>query len=467
MICGNVTVISKVPVTSRHMKTVPQITAEEATKLIKSGDTLLVGGFGMTGNPVYLAHALAETNVRDLTYVANNVGEAGLGGGRLLRNGQIKKAIGSFFTSNPEAVAAAQSGVIEFELLPQGSLVEAIRAGGAGIGGFYTPAAAGTVLAEGKEVKEINGRLHTFIPAIRGNVALIRAWQSDTAGNLIYRLTEQNFNKTMATAADLVIAEVEEIVPIGQLDPNHIQTPGCYVDYLVQAHVTLDNLGSSASIRGGAKKVDTMRLSIARRALAELKTGDVVNLGVGIPTLVADLITPQHGINLHTENGMLGVGPAPKTGGALDYPINASKIPVTALPGSSYFDSADSFAMIRGGHVDVAIMGGLQVDEEANLANWAVPGKPLLGVGGAMDLASGAKKLIITMTHTNRSGQPKIVPTCTLPLTAMKAVTIIITELAVFTFTNRQLTLIELMPGATLEEVHAKTAAKFVERLPI
>ena len=449
------------------MKIVPQISAEEAAKLIKDGDTLLVGGFGMTGNPVHLTHALAETDVRNLTYVANNVGEVGLGGGRLLRNGQIKKAIGSFFTSNPEAVAAAQSGAIEFELLPQGSLVEAIRAGGAGIGGFYTPTAAGTVLVEGREVKEINGRLHVFIPAIRGNVALIRAWRSDTAGNLVYRLTEQNFNKTMATAADLVIAEVEEIVPIGQLDPNHIQTPGCYVDYLVRAHVTLDNLGSSASIRGGAKKVDTMRLNIARRALVELKTGDVVNLGVGIPTLVADLITPQHGINLHTENGMLGVGPAPQTGGALDYPINASKIPVTALPGSSYFDSADSFAMIRGGHVDVAIMGGLQVDEEANLANWAVPGKPLLGVGGAMDLASGAKKLIITMTHTSRSGQPKIVPACTLPLTAMKAVTAIITELAVFTFVNGQLTLTELMPGATLEEVRAKTAANFAERLPV
>ena len=447
------------------MKTVPQITVEAAAKLVKSGDTILVGGFGMTGNPVHLTHAIAETNVRDLTYVANNVGEVGLGGGRLLRNGQIKKAIGSFFTSNPEAVAAAQSGAMDFELLPQGSLAEAIRAGGAGIGGFYTPTSAGTVLAEGREVKEINGRLHTFVPALRGNVALIRAWRGDTAGNLVYRLTEQNFNKAMATAADLVIAEVEEIVPVGQLDPNHIQTPGCYVDYLVQARVTLDILGTSASIDGGAKKSGDIRMRIAERALAELQPGNVVNLGVGIPTLVADLITPEHGIILHTENGMLGVGPAPESGGALDYPINASKIPVTALPGSSYFDSADSFAMIRGGHLDVAIMGGLQIDEQANLANWAVPGKPLLGVGGAMDLASGAKKLIITMTHTSRNGLPKIVPSCTLPLTAPNAVTTIITELAVFTFINNHLTLTELMPNATLEEVKAKTSAHFVEQL--
>ncbi|MEM7342932.1 MAG: 3-oxoacid CoA-transferase subunit B [Chloroflexota bacterium] len=201
------------------------------------------------------------------------------------------------------------------------------------------------------------------------------------------------------------------------------------------------------------------------RALAELQYGDVVNLGIGIPTLTADLIAPEHGIIMHTENGMLGVGPAPKEGGALDYPVNAGKIPVTALPGSSYFDSADSFAMIRGGHVDVAIMGSLQVDTQANLANWAVPGKPLLGVGGAMDLATGAKRLIITMTHTNRDGSAKIVPDCTLPLTATNAVEMVITELAVFRFIDGQLTLTELMPGATLEDVQAKTEAAFETRI--
>ncbi|MEZ4735183.1 MAG: 3-oxoacid CoA-transferase [Caldilineaceae bacterium] len=447
------------------MKTVPQITVADAARLIKSGDTILVGGFGMTGNPTHLLHALAETGVRELTYVANNVGEAGLGGGRLLRNGQIKKAIGSFFTSNREAVAAAQSGAIAFELLPQGSLAEAIRAGGAGIGGFYTPTAAGTVLAAERETRIINGREYVFQPALRGNVALIRAWQADTAGNLVYRMTENNFNQAMAMAADLVIAEVEQIVPVGALDPNQIHTPGCFVDYLVQAQVTLADLGSSASVATSSKRVDDVRMTMAKRALAELQPGDVVNLGVGIPTLVADLITPQHGIILHTENGMLGVGPKPEAGGALDYPINAGKIPVTALPGASYFDSTTSFAMIRGGHVHVAIMGGLQVDEQANLANWAVPGKPLLGVGGAMDLASGAERLIVTMEHTTREGEPKVVPACTLPLTATAAVDLLITDLAVFRFTDGQLTLTELMPGATLAEVRAKTAATFVVQL--
>jgi 3-oxoacid CoA-transferase len=447
------------------MKQVPQITVQEAAKLVKDGDTLLQGGFGMTGNPIHLMHALAETGTKNLTFIGNNVGEVGLGGGRLLRNGQIKRMIGSFFTSNPEAVKAAQDGVVEYELLPQGTLAEAIRAGGAGIGGFYTPTSAGTLIAKGRKTMTIKGQKQVFIEGIRGNVAFIRAWKADTAGNIQYRMTEQNFNKAMATAADLVIVEAEHIVPVGDIAPEFIHTQGCYVDYLVQAHTTLEDLGSSASV-GSGKKASESRMNMARRAFAELKKGDVVNLGIGIPTLVADLIKPEDGIILHTENGMLGVGPAPTDGGgAMDYPVNAGKIPVTALKGSSYFDSADSFAMIRGGHVDVAIMGGLEVDEKGNLANWAVPGKPLLGVGGAMDLASGAKRLIVTLTHADPDGTSKIVPKCTLPLTAIGVVDMVISELAVFKYIDGQLTLIELMPNATLEEVRAKTKAKFVEKI--
>ncbi len=447
------------------MKNVPQLTAAEAAALIPDGATIMVGGFGMTGNPVHLLHALAERAVKNLTIISNNVGEPGLGGGRLLRNGQISKAIGSFFTSNPEAVHAVQDKKMEVQLIPQGSMAEAIRAGGAGLGGFYTPTGAGTVITEQQESKIINGVEQVFVPALRADVALLRAYRADAAGNLVYRMTERNFNPLMATAAELVIAEVEEIVPVGRLSPDEIVTPGLFVDYLVQAHTTLEDLGSSASVKGSSKKVSDSRLNIARRAFAELKRGDIVNLGVGIPTLVADLISPEDGIILHTENGMVGVGPAPEQGGALEYPVNAGKQPVTALPGASYFDSALSFGMIRGHHVDVAIMGGLQVDEAANLANWAVPGKPLLGVGGAMDLASGANRLIITMTHTSRDGQPKIVPTCTLPLTARQAVNLVITELAVFAYIGGQLTLTELMPGATLEQVRSSTSAAFGEAL--
>ena len=183
------------------MKDVPQLTAVEAAKLVPDAATIMVGGFGMTGNPVHLLHALAERDVKNLTVISNNVGEPGLGGGRLLRKGRISKAIGSFFTSNPEAVQAVHDKQMVVELIPQGTMTEAIRAGGAGIGGFYTPTGAGTILTEQYEKKTINGVEHVFVPALRADVALIRAYRADTAGNLVYRMTERNFNSAMATAA--------------------------------------------------------------------------------------------------------------------------------------------------------------------------------------------------------------------------------------------------------------------------
>jgi len=442
-----------------------QVSPQQAADLIKSGQTLIAGGFGMTGYATIVFEAIAETAVDNLVYVGNNVGEPGLGGGLMLRRGQIKKVVGSFFTSNPEIVAAYRQGNIDVELIPQGSLAEAMRAGGAGLGGFYTPTGADTDLAKQWESRMINGRKMVLIPPIRGDVAIIRAWKADRAGNLQYRMTENNFNQAAAMAADLVIAEVEQIVPTGDLPPDCIHTQGCLVDYLVEVKLDASKLGSSATISKETKKVDEARLAIAKAAFEELKSGDIVNLGVGIPTLVADLITTQHQITLHSENGMLGVGPEPDHGGALEYPVNASKVPVTALPGASYFDSATSFALIRGGHIDAAIIGGLQVDAQGNLANWAVPGKPLLGVGGAMDLAVGARRLIIAMTHCDRNGEPKIVPRCTLPLTAAGVVDVIVTELAVFKFIDGCLTLVKLQPGRSVQEVLEKTTATFTVNL--
>ncbi len=447
------------------MKKCKQLTPQEAAQLIEPGMNILVGGFGSNGHPIHIMNALAEQGTAGLSYVGNNVGEPGIGAGRLLRNKQIKHATGSFFTSNPEAVKAYQTGQLDVKVIPQGTLAEALRAGGVGVPAFYTPTAAGTAITEGDEVREFNGVPHVLVPAIRGDVSVVRAYRADEAGNLQYRMSEQNFNNAIAMAGDVVIAEVEEIVPVGQIPPEQIHTPGIFVDYLVQAHLTDDDIGFPDGVGGSPRKADDTRMAIARRALQELKPGMYTNLGVGIPTLVADLIKPEDNIVLQSENGMLGVGPAPTEGSALDFPVNAGKMPVTALPGTSYFDSSTSFGMIRGKHIDVAIMGGLEVAENGDFANWAVPGKPLLGVGGAMDLASGAKRLIVTMTHVNTDGSPKIVPRCTLPLTAYGVVDMVITDKAVFEFIDGQLTLTELMPGATLEEVRATTTAHFAEKL--
>lgn len=211
--------------------------------IVKSGDSIMVGGFGLIGSPLTLIDELTRHDVKDLTIISNNVGEAGRGLGLLLRQGKIKKAIGSYFTSNREVAQWYNEGKLEIGLLPQGTFSEAIRAGGAGIGGFYTKTAVGTELAKGKETKEIDGETYLFEKALKANVALVRAEKADTKGNLIYYKTARNFNPIMATAADYVIAEVDEIVEEGELSPEEIVTPHLYVDAIVTSRLILTNEG--------------------------------------------------------------------------------------------------------------------------------------------------------------------------------------------------------------------------------
>lgn len=207
--------------------------ADEVISLVKSGDTIMVGGFGLVGSPLTLIEALLRSDVRELTIISNNLGEPGKGLGQLVLQKKVKKAIGSYFTSNPDVVSAHLNGELEIELLPQGTMSEAIRAGGAGIGGFYVPAGAGTKLAEGKEERLLNGKPYLFQEPLKADVALIRAYRADTFGNLVYRKSARNFNPMMATAANLVIAEVDEIMEAGTLSPEEIVTPHLYVDYIV------------------------------------------------------------------------------------------------------------------------------------------------------------------------------------------------------------------------------------------
>ena len=217
--------------------------AQQAIQKVKSGDVIMVGGFGLIGSPLTLIDALTKHDVSDLTVISNNVGEAGRGLGILLRQGKLKKAIGSYFTSNREVAQWYNKGKLSLQLRPQGALSEARRAGGAGSGGFYTKTAVGTDLAKGKETKEIDGETYVFEKALKADVALIRAWKADTKGNLVYYKTARNFNPMMATAAKYVIAEVDEIVEEGELSPEEIVTPHLFVDEVIKSRLILTKEG--------------------------------------------------------------------------------------------------------------------------------------------------------------------------------------------------------------------------------
>ena len=211
------------------------VTLDEIRNHFNSNQRILVGGFGISGTPLSVIDQILETDAKDLEIVSNNLGDLGMGLHKVFMAGKIKKAIGSFFTMNKEAVEAWSKGELDIELLPQGTLAEAIRCGGAGIGGFYTKTAVGTSLSKNKEIREIDGIRYVFEKSIRGNIALIKAAKADRLGNLVYHTTARNFNPMMATAADIVIAEVDEIVEVGELNPEHIVTPHVYVDYIVQS----------------------------------------------------------------------------------------------------------------------------------------------------------------------------------------------------------------------------------------
>jgi 3-oxoacid CoA-transferase len=448
----------------------------QAISKIQSASTIAVGGFATSGVPNALLQALSERNLKELEIVSIDVNVEGYGIDHLISKKQTRRHVASYVGENPNLARQYLAGDIEVEFTPMGTLVEKLRAGGAGIPAFYTLAGANTVVSEGKlpirlassgsnhkysqakTITKFDGKDYVLENSITTEFGLIKAWKADTLGNLIYRGSSQNSNPLVATASKYTIAEVEEIVPAGYLDSSSIHTPSIYLDTIVHVPHPKKFIAKQPK---SLEKLDDAKKRILKRAAKEFKPGMYVNLGIGLPTMVTYFIDPELDIILQAENGVLGVGPYPDPD--LQDPdfINAGKEPITLIKGGSIFNSARSFGMIRGGHIDITILGALQVSSKGDLASWLVPGKLVKGMGGSMDLVSSSAYKVVTMLHTNKN-QARLVEECNYPLTGRSVVDLLITEMGVFDFRmSDRMTLIEIGKDVTLEQIEVNTDCKF------
>ena len=444
---------------------------------VPDGVTLLVPGFGV-GQPHNLLRALYDQGAKNLTIVQNgqsnpSTDERVKTTGDFIQNGRVRKLIASFTAathpSRPSKTEQlVREGKLEVELLPQGTVAERMRAGGAGIPAFYTPASVGTLLAEGKEHREFNGRTYVLEEAIVADYAFVHAWKADTAGNLIYRHGARNYNPLAAMAARHTFVEVEtEIVPAGTLSPDDIHTPGVYVERMVQ--IPRDGIfrveRPNPPGADGASEGDSRRLT--REQLASvigrhLKPGSLVNLGSGIPTLSSSYVREEDDIVFTSENGVIGYGRIASPEEADPDIWNAGGQQVTLRPGAAFVHHADSFALIRSGRLDVTVLGAYQVAPDGSFANWRLSNGPfdnLGGIGGAMDLVAGAKEIWLAMQHTTRDGQPRLLEKCTLPITSPRNVTRVFTDIAVVAVKDGRFVLEEYAPGFSAEEIAQLTGA--------
>lgn len=444
---------------------------ESAIADVEDGCTVAFSGFGRAhGYPAGLLGALADSGVKNLTLVCNSLGAGDDARMTLVENGQVRKLVSSFSARSGHPSIAEdliQQGHLELQMVPQGILVERCRAAGAGIAAFFSPVGIGTRIVEGREIRTFGGCSYVLEEALPVDLALLRAWKADRAGNVVFRGGNQSFNPAFAKAARIAIVEVDQIVEIGEIDPNEVDLPGIFVQRVVQSPVTV-TVDQLVERVGADREADEGRIYNGKRALTRdqmarrvarcLPAQGYVNLGIGIPTLVSNHLQGRD-IVLHAENGILGYG-GHAEGGQIDPDVyNASGQFVSLLPGASVFDSLISFEMARSGRLTSVVLGAYQVDAAGGFANWSLPGQAGGGIGGVMDLVArpDSSLIIIMMEHLSHSNKPKLVQHCNYPLTAQRGVDLVVTDIGLFRWIDGSFWLQAIAPGFSVEEVLALT----------
>ena len=311
-----------------------------------------------------------------------------------------------------------------------------------------------------REVRQFNGKKYLLEEALSGDFAFVKCWKADKDGNLVFHRTARNFNPDVATSGKVVIAEADYIVDVGELDPDEIHCPGIYVDRVFmgvkeEKRIEKLTLKTAGGVKISAKSDEEakIRIKIAKRAAGEIKANNYVNLGIGMPTTTANYVDPDLNVYFHSENGLIGIGEYPDPGHEDPDLINAGKETITVKKGGVILPSSQAFGVIRGGHLDMSILGGLQVAQNGDLANWIIPGKLVKGMGGAMDLVSSVRRIIVLMALTDKYGDKKFRRTTDLPITGPGCVSTLITDQCVFDFTPNGVLLKELAEGVTVEKI--------------
>lgn len=458
---------------------------DEAIHDIQNASSLTIGGFGVVGTPESILKGIHRKQLKNLKISTCLAGTPDSALGLLIKDKMIDYLHISHIGSNTLVEKQFLNGELEVEFSTQGSLVERFRAASMGIHSFYTPSGTGTFVEKGsvptkftlggKNVEKStvpkpfiteNGKKFFLEKSISADFSIIKAWKADMAGNLIYKKTAKNSNPDIAGSGAVTIAEVEEIVPVGTFEPEFIHTPGIFVQRVVlsdsnEKYIERLSIRKDGGIQiPGTPEQVMKRSKIAKRAAQEIRNGMYVNLGIGIPTLIPNFVPSDTKIVLHGENGVLGIGPYPEEGQFDADIVNAGRETITINPGGSTFSSTTSFGMIRGNHLDITFLGGLQVSQYGDLANWIVPNMKVKGMGGAVDLVCSKAKCIVCMEHLV-FGNMKILRKCKMPLTGKMVVDKLITDLAVFEFRKDGMVLVEIDEGCSVEYLRSHTQAEF------